>query len=94
MTADGEARFTSVSSDAVLVRAAQKGSSQAFTVLVERYHAPVLRYLTRQLGSAELAEDLVQETFLDAYRSLRQLDERRAFAAWLYQIARNNLRHA
>ena len=36
----------------------------------------------------------MQETFLDAYRSLRQLEEQRAFAAWLYQIARNNFRHA
>ena len=43
MTTDGEARLTSASSDAVLVRAARDGSAQAFTVLVERYHATVLR---------------------------------------------------
>ena len=79
-------------SDVALVEAAQLGSAQAFDMLVARYHGPVLRYLERQIGDVELAADLGQETFLDAYRSLDRLIGDRPFAAWLYQIARNNLR--
>jgi len=79
-------------SDSALVAAAQLGSVQAFDMLVARYYGPVLRYLERQIGDVDLAADLGQETFLDAYRSLDRLIGDRPFAAWLYQIARNNLR--
>lgn len=79
-------------SDAALVGAAQTGSAAAFDALMLRYHGPMRRYLERQLGDAELAADLLQETFLDAYRSLDRLADDRPFAAWLYGIARNNLR--
>lgn len=78
--------------DHALVAAAQSGSVQAFELLVERYHAPILRYLTRQTGDPELAADLAQETFLDAFRSLHRLGkEDYSFAAWLHRIARHNL---
>lgn len=79
-------------SDAALVGAAQRGSAAAFDALIARYHGPVGRYLERQIGDPELAADLLQETFLDAYRSLDRLADDRPFAAWLYGIARNNLR--
>ena len=79
-------------SDADLVRAAQRGSAAAFDVLLLRYHDPVRRYLLRQCGDPDSAADLLQETFLDAYRSLGGLADDRPFAAWLYRIARNNLR--
>ncbi len=42
-------------------------------------------------GDAELAADLTQETFLDAWRDLERLADGRAVAPWLYRIARNNL---
>ena len=81
-------------SDATLVGAAQHGSTAALDTLLQRYHDPLRRYLLRQIGEPELAADLLQETFLDAYRSLDRLTTDRPFAAWLYQIARNNLRRA
>ncbi len=68
------------------------GTREAFDVLVDRYHAPLLQYLTRQTGHPELAADLTQETFLAAFRCLDQLADDGAFAAWLYGIARNQLR--
>ncbi len=77
--------------DRALVAAAQSGSARAFDLLVERHHPPLLRYLTRQTGDRELAADLAQETFLDAFRSLQRLADDRSFAAWLYRIARHNL---
>lgn len=47
--------------DYALVSAAQSGSVRAFALLVQRYHAPILRHLTRRTGDCELAADLTQE---------------------------------
>lgn len=77
--------------DQSLIAAAQSGSVQAFTLLIERRHPRVLRYLLRQTGDPELAADLAQETFLDAFRSLDRLPDDYSFDAWLYRIARHNL---
>ena len=77
--------------DHALVDAAQTGSVEAYSLLVDRYHAQVLGYLRRQVGDPETAADLAQETFMDAYRDLHKLADDRPFAAWLYVIARNNL---
>ena len=64
---------------------------QAFDQLVEQYYPLILRYLTRRTGNAELAADLTQETFLDAWRDLERLADGRPVAPWLYRTARNNL---
>jgi len=80
--------------DAELVHAARSGSVTAFTLLVDRYYPTILAYLLRQTGEREWAADLAQETFLDAFRALDQLPEDRSFRAWLFVVARNNLRHA
>ena len=64
----------------------------AFDDVVARYYAPVFRYLLRQTGDRELAADLAQETFLDAYRDLHRLPVDRPLSAWLFRIAFNNLR--
>ncbi len=63
-----------------------------FSALVDRHHAALLRYLCRQTGDPELAADLAQETFLAAFRHRGQLADEGAFAAWLFGIARNQLR--
>ncbi len=76
-----------------IVDAAQDGCVESFTLLVERHHAQILRYLLRQTGDRELAADLTQETFLDAYRRLGRLADDRPFAPWLYRIAHYNLLH-
>lgn len=71
---------------------ATAGDGAAFGVLVDRHYASVLRFLTRQTGDPELAADLTQACFLDAFRSRHQLANDDAFAAWLFGIARNQLR--
>ena len=76
-----------------VVDAAQAGCKESFAVLADRYHAQVLRYLTRQTGDRELGADLTQQTFFDAYRRLDRLANDRPFAAWLYRIAHYNLLH-
>jgi RNA polymerase sigma factor (sigma-70 family) len=77
-----------------LVGAARSGSVAAFTALVDHYHPIILAYLLRQTGDQEWAQDLAQETFLDAFRALDRLPEDRPFRAWLFVVARNNFLHA
>ncbi|MFZ6036177.1 MAG: RNA polymerase sigma factor [Patescibacteria group bacterium] len=58
--------------------------------LVERYQAPLLRYIRRLSGlSAEDAEDILQEVFINAYRNLRDFDPALKFSSWIYRITRN-----
>ena len=76
-----------------LVDAARAGCLQCFEALVERYHTRIRSYLLRQIGDPEMAADLTQQTFLDAFNRLERFANTYPFAAWLYRIARNNLLH-
>ena len=73
----------SIPESTATVEAAQAG------LLYERYSAKILGYCRRRLSSREEAEDAVQHTFLNAYRSLRTGVVPHAEAAWLYKIAEN-----
>jgi RNA polymerase sigma-70 factor (ECF subfamily) len=77
-----------------LVVAAKTGCSDAFNQLTERYYGPMLRYFTRHTGNHELAADLAQDTFCDAFRRLDHLQVDRPFPAWLFRIGHYNLLHA
>ena len=68
------------------------GEPAVFGALVDQHYAALLRFLTRQTGDPELAADLTQASFLAAYRSRHQLACADAFVAWLFGIARNQLR--
>ncbi len=78
--------------DAQIVRGVLGGDTEAFGVLVDRYHERCLRLALHILGSREDAEDAVQESFLRAYRYLGGYREREKFAAWLYRILVNQCR--
>ncbi len=69
--------------------AARAGDLDAFEVLVHRHQAPVYRVALRMLGTAADAEDVAQETFVQAWRSLARFHGNSAFATWLYRIATN-----
>ena len=73
----------SIPESTATVEAAQAG------LLYERYSGKILGYCRRRLSSREEAEDAVQHTFLNAYRSLRTGVVPHAEAAWLYKIAEN-----
>lgn len=77
--------------DAVLVAAVRSGDLDAFGELFERHYPSLVRILIHQGADPELAQDLIQETFLVAYQKLGQLRDDERFWAWLYQIARNML---
>ncbi len=74
--------------DAV-VAAARAGDESAFGALVERYRRELQVHCYRMLGSFEDSEDLVQETFLRAWRKRKSFQGRSTFRAWLYGIATN-----
>jgi RNA polymerase sigma-70 factor (ECF subfamily) len=73
---------------AVLVRARQ-GDGDAFRELVERHSRDAFRLAYRITGNEHDAEDVVQESFLRAYRQLGRFESRANFGTWLYHIVAN-----
>lgn len=71
------------------VERAQSGDSDAFRLLVEQHSRAVFRLAFRMTGNEQDAEDVVQETFLRAYRQLNKYEARSSFSTWLYRIASN-----
>ncbi len=81
--------------DAACVRRVLAGDAGGFEALMRRYHGPLGRLLRSMVHNDEDAEDLLQETFLRAYRFLHRFDPERPFSPWLMRIgvnlARNHL---
>jgi RNA polymerase sigma-70 factor, ECF subfamily len=65
------------------------GSQSAFEQIVRRYQRPVISLIARMTGDHTLAEDLAQETFVKAFRSLAAFDTTRRLSSWLFRIAHN-----
>jgi len=76
-------------SDEELMRRTQNGDRQAFSLLYERYNAPVLSYLYRMLGNAEDVESIGQEVFLRAFRFAPTYKFPAKLSTWLFTITRN-----
>ena len=73
---------------AVLARA-RLGDNEAFRALVEQHSRSVFRLAFRMTGNQQDAEDVVQESFLRAYRQLGRFESRANFGTWLYRIVAN-----
>ncbi|MBD3391530.1 MAG: sigma-70 family RNA polymerase sigma factor [Chitinivibrionales bacterium] len=75
-----------------------RGEPAGFTWLYDKYKNRVFAFLLRMTSERELAEDLLQETFLAALRNANQFDRNRSFLSWLFGIAHkraiDHFRHA
>jgi RNA polymerase sigma-70 factor, ECF subfamily len=72
-----------------LIRAGQRGDSQAVEALFRRYHRPLFQTALRVMGNAEDAEDALQDGLLSAYRNLKRFEGRSQFSTWLTRIVIN-----
>jgi len=75
--------------DAALVTRAREGDQEAFRVLVERHSIRLFQLAYRMTGNEQDGEDIVQETFLRAYKQLARFESRAGFGTWLHRIAVN-----
>ena len=76
-------------SDLALVRRVKKGEYSAFDLLVLKYQSRVIAISTKYVKDIQLAEDIAQESFFKAYKSIDSFREESAFYTWLYRITAN-----
>ncbi len=74
--------------EALMVRY-QQGEVRAFEILLTRHRRPVFNFILRFVRSREVAEDLMQETFLRVVKGAENYKRQAKFTTWLYTIARN-----
>jgi len=79
--------------DQKLVEKAQKGDKQAFGILVEKYHKKLYRLLSRMVRDQSEIEDIVQDSFIKAYRAINNFRGDSAFYTWLYRIGVNTAKN-
>jgi RNA polymerase sigma-70 factor, ECF subfamily len=79
--------------DQLLVERVQSGDKRAFDVLVSKYQRRLMRLVSRLVHDPAEAEDVVQETFIKAYRALRHFRGDSAFYTWLYRIGINTAKN-
>ena len=79
----------SLSLEGQQVVAARRQEPAAFEALVRRHQATLYNFCLRMLGQPDDAADVAQETFVQLYSHLAQLDEHEPLAPWLFRVARN-----
>ena len=75
--------------DVQLIQRILSGDEEAFTALVRKHQKGVHALAWRKLGDFHIAEEITQDTFLQAYKKLSTLKNPNQFAGWLYVIAAN-----
>jgi RNA polymerase sigma-70 factor, ECF subfamily len=81
-----------VQDERVLVERAQQNDQEAFAELYEKYFDKMYRYIVFKIGDKFEAEDMTQQVFLKALRSIRSFKWQEVpFSAWLYRIAHNQI---
>lgn len=74
-----------------LIARAKSGCRSAFDALAEPHYDDIRRFLTDRTDDPDLADDLTQQTFIDAHRNIAAFDESRSLAGWLHGIAKRHL---
>lgn len=72
-----------------LIKKAQKGNIEAFGEIFKKTNKRIYNFLLHLSSDSELAEDLTQETFVRAFKSLKSLKSSKAIVSWLHRIALN-----
>jgi RNA polymerase sigma-70 factor (ECF subfamily) len=75
--------------DQAVIARVQAGDRDSFRMLVDRYSQSVFRLAWRMTGNEQDAEEVVQESFLRAYRQIGKYESRASFGTWVYRIASN-----
>jgi len=75
--------------DLVLIKEVLDGNRDAFTLLIEKYKDKIFNYSYRLSGNRNDAEDIVQDTFINAYSHLDKFKIEYKFSTWLFTIATN-----
>ncbi|OGO29547.1 MAG: hypothetical protein A2136_01335 [Chloroflexi bacterium RBG_16_54_11] len=78
-----------VETEGFSLEALQAGDPEEFSRLVEAYSSKIYRLASKMLTQQQDAEDVLQETFLKAYRGLKTFDGRSKISTWLFRIATN-----
>jgi RNA polymerase sigma-70 factor, ECF subfamily len=76
--------------DLQLVKGTLGGDFRAFEHIVDKYQGKLFRHLRKMVNDPSLAEDLLQDTFLNAYRGLNSFSGASSFSTWLFRIATNS----
>jgi len=79
--------------DQLLVERVQRGDKKAFELLVSKYQRKLMRLVSRLVHDQAEAEDVVQESFIKAYRALANFRGESAFYTWLYRIGVNTAKN-
>lgn len=80
-------------SDNEVVELVKGGDRKVFSVLVRRHQKSLLRMSLRFVKDMDVAEDVVQESFIKAYERLNSFEARATFKSWLFQIAINTAKN-
>lgn len=78
-------------SDEQLVGLVQEGSISAFEELVRRYQHRLLSYVERRVHDPHVAADVVQESFINLYKTIDRVDTRKKFSSYFYTMTRNQM---
>jgi RNA polymerase sigma-70 factor (ECF subfamily) len=77
-----------------LIARACRGEDEAFRLIFQRHVRPIISFIYDIVGQRDLAEELTQETFVRAYKSLKALRDETKLSTWLFGIAKNVAREA
>ena len=86
---NAEVKKSNKDKDLILVRRAKRGDYKAFDLLVLKYQSRIIGLAMKFVKDIQTAEDVAQESFIKAYKSLDSFREESAFYTWLYRIASN-----
>ncbi len=76
-------------SDESLAELVQKGDTEKFGLLMERYQPKLFRYGRKFLYDKDNIEDVVQDVFIKTYQNINSFDTNQKFSPWIYRIAHN-----